>query len=224
MPRRDCHGRANLTTLGVLTILVLSGVGGFAFGKFFFSSRLKVGASEVRVPDSLTKLQPEASAPVTGSEPQTCIRPVTGYSLSPGDEGAPTPPRVDPLAPLDVSPPAEVPPGTEQPPDTTGGILETPLPPGTIFIVLIGSFLDENNAVYWRDDLNNRGYRADIEKTQSSGQTFFRVVVGRFKERPAADRVADKLRNEGYTVIVVPQTPAAPAPDAKPAGAPGAPA
>ncbi len=215
MSRRDCHGRANLTMLGVITLLALSGVGGFAFGKFFLGSRMKASASEVHAPDTLAQLQPETPSAGTTDEPRSYIRPLTGYSLTPDDPAVALQPPVDALLPLESAPAEEEPPQT---PPATGGILETPVAPGTIFIVLIGSFLDQNNAVYWRDDLNNRGYRADIETVETGGQTFFRVVVGRFKDRTAADRVADKLKNEGYTVVVVTQAP--PAAPATPPGGP----
>ena len=218
MSRRDCHGRANLTLLGVLTLLVLSGVGGFAFGKLFLGSRMKSTASEVRAPDTLAKLPPE-TPPSTTEEPRSYIRPLTGYSLTPDEPASTLEPTTDPSLPLEGAPPEEPP---AQTPPVSPGILETPVAPGTVFIVLIGSFVEENNAVFWRDDLNNRGYRADIETVETGGQTFYRVVVGRFKERAPADRVADKLKNEGYTVVVVTQTP--PAPATPPPAPPGAPA
>lgn len=198
MRRHDGHGKASLTALSVVTLLSLSAVGGFVFGKFFFGERiLKPSASEVRVPERITDLElPEM--PSSSGETRSYIRSISEFEITPTDDEL-AEAAADEMAEEVVDESTAPSEGEER----TSADGQSPT-----YVVQIGSFLDEHHATLWRDDLNNRGYRAEIVSVEEEGLTYHRVIIGRFADRAAADRAADKLRREGYEVIVVTERPA----------------
>lgn len=61
------------------------------------------------------------------------------------------------------------------------------------WIVQVGSFSSEQNALRLRDRIRKEGFATQVEKVVVSGKTHFRVRVGPYLERDEADRDRDQL-------------------------------
>jgi DedD protein len=66
----------------------------------------------------------------------------------------------------------------------------------TAWIIQLGSFSSEQNALALRDQLRAKGYTAFVEKIKSGDSQLFRVRVGPELERARADALRDKLEKE----------------------------
>lgn len=69
--------------------------------------------------------------------------------------------------------------------------------------VQVGSFRDRGNAQRLRDILAHSYRGVYIYGATVRGDDYYRVCVGKFDSREAAGRIARKLANEGYEIIVV---------------------
>jgi len=69
------------------------------------------------------------------------------------------------------------------------------------WVVQMGSFSSEQNALRRRDKLRKNGFTAQVEKARIEGKSLFRVRVGPFLERADAEQsrkqMQDKLALEG---------------------------
>ena len=69
------------------------------------------------------------------------------------------------------------------------------------WVVQVGSFSNESNAVGLRDKLRQGGFTTQVEKVRVSGKTHYRVRVGPFLERDEAEQkrnqLADKFKLSG---------------------------
>ncbi len=66
----------------------------------------------------------------------------------------------------------------------------------TAWIIQLGTFSSEQNALALRDQLRAKGYTAFVEKIKSGDSQLFRVRVGPELERARADALRDKLEKE----------------------------
>jgi cell division protein FtsN len=71
------------------------------------------------------------------------------------------------------------------------------------YSVVASSYRDEANARREAASLEGRGYKARIVAVTRDGQTFHRVVVGNFDNRADAEKMRDRLKDEGTTAAVV---------------------
>lgn len=66
----------------------------------------------------------------------------------------------------------------------------------TAWVIQLGTFSSEQNALALRDQLRVKGYTAFVEKIKTGDKPLFRVRVGPELERARADALRDKLEKE----------------------------
>lgn len=73
------------------------------------------------------------------------------------------------------------------------------------WVVQVGSFARETNALVLRDQLREDGYEAFVEKGEGDEQTWWRVRVGPVSEREQAEELGAALERErdGASVLVM---------------------
>jgi len=67
---------------------------------------------------------------------------------------------------------------------------------GSFFTIQVGCFIDKGNAKELYDDLKKKGYEVYLSDFQSKGQKLYRIRVGQFVSRIAAEYTEGKLRNQ----------------------------
>jgi hypothetical protein len=73
-----------------------------------------------------------------------------------------------------------------------------------LFSVQVGAFQTRANAVKLEQELERRGYDADVSEAQMHGKRFFRVRVGQYADRSQAESRARDLTREGFPNKIVP--------------------
>jgi DedD protein len=138
-------------------------------------------------PDSEPRPEPEPlpepeAAPEPEAEPEVQAAPGAAQSR------AQPSPAAEPAAP-------EPPPAPQEP------AAEPAAGPLGSWVVQVGSFSNESNAVGLRDKLRQGGFTTQVEKVRVSGKTHYRVRVGPFLERDEAEQkrnqLADKFKLSG---------------------------
>lgn len=76
--------------------------------------------------------------------------------------------------------------------------------PTTTFIVQVGAYRDRTNAVQAHKALTTQYSRVWITATSKDSHLFYRVRLGPFTSRAAAERTAHQVRARGYLAKVVP--------------------
>lgn len=72
-----------------------------------------------------------------------------------------------------------------------------PAPGDDVFVLQLGAFRVQENAARLRDQLDGRGYAAEIRNTPGSGGApLYRVVVGRFASQSVAVAAAERMRRD----------------------------
>jgi len=66
----------------------------------------------------------------------------------------------------------------------------------------VASFTDENNAQRLAEQLRRDFNGVYVATVETSTQKYHRVRVGQFEERDSALRIAEKLSQMGYSVLV----------------------
>ena len=61
-----------------------------------------------------------------------------------------------------------------------------------------GSFAAPENARALADALHSRGYSTSTRTEQDNGKTVYKVQVGSYRSRAAADKAAQDLQKNGY--------------------------
>ncbi|HEY9150521.1 MAG TPA: SPOR domain-containing protein [Gammaproteobacteria bacterium] len=114
------------------------------------------------------------------------------------ESGAETP------SPAAAAPQADTAP--EPQPDTAPQARDTPSAPATAgWVVQVGAFGQEANAIALRDRLRKAGYTAFVERVVVDAKTVYRVRVGPYVERSAAEaELAGLGRDSGLQVRVMP--------------------
>ena len=83
---------------------------------------------------------------------------------------------------------------------------EVPAPQGK-WLVQAGSYGSEANAMKVAHNLEQHGYHASVSRFTKGGQTYFRVRVGPYADRSAADKAAPAVaRTYGGKAEVVPNS------------------
>jgi DedD protein len=72
------------------------------------------------------------------------------------------------------------------------------------YVVQLAAFADDKGANALAGRLKKSGYGAYVEPVQTSRGTLWRVRIGGYPSRDAADAARDKLKTEGQNGIVVP--------------------
>ena len=81
-------------------------------------------------------------------------------------------------------------------PDTQVAKIESKKPIVSGWVVQLGSFSVEKNAVKLRDQLRKKGHASFVEKYSRNGKTSYRVRVGPELTRESADKLKEKLKKE----------------------------
>jgi rare lipoprotein A len=87
-------------------------------------------------------------------------------------------------------------------------VLESPrpidgVPAAPTYTVQLGSFAERSNAERLRDRARERFEGVELVTTRSEGRTLYRVLVGSFTDRAAADREFQRLVRAGFPALVV---------------------
>jgi cell division septation protein DedD len=68
--------------------------------------------------------------------------------------------------------------------------------PGKVWRAQVNAFPDERSAIQLVDRLKNKGYNAYVSEVQNRGKTWYRVSVGLYDSRAAADKIVEALRTK----------------------------
>ena len=71
------------------------------------------------------------------------------------------------------------------------------------WILQVGSFSQQANALSLRDRLKKSGYQASVKDVKAAGGTIHRVLVGPVTDRPAAEKLRNKLASEQKLTAMV---------------------
>jgi len=71
------------------------------------------------------------------------------------------------------------------------------------WILQVGSFSQQANALSLRDRLKKSGYQASVKDVKAAGGTIHRVLVGPVSDRPAAEKLRNKLASEQKLAAMV---------------------
>jgi DedD protein len=140
--------------------------------------------------------QPERSVVQTDTAPDTEIEPAeaaTGDGSASPAEALPLPePEIPDSAEQETAPPETADEPAAGKPVAAGS---QPVEPGPLgnWVVQMGSFSSEQNALRLRDRLRKAGFVTQVEKVLVNGKTLFRVRVGPYLERAEADGDQKKL-------------------------------
>jgi len=142
---------------------------------------------------------PVPAAPADSAEPaetpEAPAAPEQEVSALPEAAVPPAEPAPAPVKPVEKAAPPPSPekaaPRTASPADQGGWVLQ------------VGSFTQEANARSLRDRLKKAGYQASVQVAKSSGGTIHRVLIGPVSDRPAAEKLRDKLAREQKLTAMV---------------------
>ncbi len=76
-------------------------------------------------------------------------------------------------------------------------------PPAGEFAVQVGAFASRARAESLRDALTREGDVATVTEAEVGGDTFFRVRLGPYPDRPTARAAAQRLAGRGHRAVVV---------------------
>ncbi len=76
-------------------------------------------------------------------------------------------------------------------------------PPSEGFAVQLGSFGSRENAVGFASGLSKKGYPVFVVRGTAGSNEVYRVYAGPRPSRPEAETLADKLKRDGQSVLVV---------------------
>ena len=139
---------------------------------------------ELPVPDESPAPVPEVTTPVELPVPAA---PAT----------AATPPPVEEPVPVKPEPPAKQP-VAKQPAPKPG------LPAGS-WVIQVGSFSQQLNASGLRDRLQKTGYNSRLQEISAGNGKAWRVLVGPFETRAAAEKQRDRITGQHHMKGIVTQ-------------------
>jgi rare lipoprotein A len=76
--------------------------------------------------------------------------------------------------------------------------------PATTYVVQIGAYVDQGNALRAQRDLATQYPQVWIAVAHEGPQTFYRVRLGSFASRAAAEHAARQVQGRGYTASILP--------------------
>lgn len=138
---------------------------------------------EVEWPESVEEATAEIRAERSAQQPP-------GASLP--EAVRPAEPAQTPPAP---KPPANTPDAAAKPPKAA----ETPQQ----WIVQLGSFSKETNALVMQDKLKAGGFKAFVKAADTPAGRVYRVRIGPMDDRAAAQQMVSRLSGQGYKAIVM---------------------
>lgn len=136
----------------------------------------------VAVPDQEVSALPE-SAETAGASAQTKVKPAPAES--------PRPPTAKPTTAKQTAPERKSPAKATSAAGRGDWVLQ------------VGSFTQQTNAQKLRDRLTKAGYRVSVQVAKSADGSVHRVLVGPVSDRPAAERLRDKLAREQKLTAMV---------------------
>ena len=71
------------------------------------------------------------------------------------------------------------------------------------WILQVGSFSQQANALSLRDRLKKSGYQVSVKDVKGAGGTIHRVLIGPVSDRPAAEKLRNKLASEQKLTAMV---------------------
>lgn len=89
-------------------------------------------------------------------------------------------------------------------PQTAPGAAPASSPSADAFTIQLGAFASRSRADGLRLDVERSGDRPTVTEAVVAGETFYRVRVGPYPDRPAAEAAAERLAARGYRAVVVP--------------------
>ena len=72
-----------------------------------------------------------------------------------------------------------------------------------LYTVQVASFTDKGNALSLKRELDTEYDDVRVESIEVSGDSYWRVRVGRYEEKQDADDTASRLRTDGHYVRVI---------------------
>ncbi len=152
--------------------------------KFFSEQR-----DEAANPPDLSQVRqappPSAPPPERPSRDTTLAEDVG--QTEPARSASPPPPRVEPPPPRVEPPPPRV---TPPPPPPARATTNTATEPSSGFVIQVFSTKDEAQAKKVREQLSGGGYQAYLSPVEVGSQTMYRVRIGPYPDRPAAEASA----------------------------------
>ena len=149
--------------------------------------------------------QSEVDLPVPAETPEPPEAPadnVTGQEVSALPEPAVSQPEAvtsQAAAPVKQEEPAVV----KQPPAKAPPVTATAGTQGG-WVLQVGSFTQEGNAVSLRDSLSKAGYQVSVLEVKGASGLVHRVLIGPVSDRQAAEKLRDKLsREQKLTALVL---------------------
>jgi len=118
------------------------------------------------------------------------------------DSANPPAPTSPPATDANPAPPTVIAPAPDQSVPSTTVSNPTPVAAGPLYCVEAGTFSSEKNAKTMVDNLRVLGFDASSLPTDSTN-TAFRVQVGAFHNKPAADSAVTTLQKQGYPAYIV---------------------
>jgi len=76
--------------------------------------------------------------------------------------------------------------------------------PTTVYVVQIGAYVDQGNALRAQSNLATQYPRVWIAVAREGAQTFYRVRLGSFASRAEAEQAARQVQGLGYTASILP--------------------
>ncbi len=147
---------------------------------------------------TLTEETPDQAAVPRSDAPPAPPAPVTVVTATPEPTAKPT---ARPTSKPTVKPTPKPTPRPTVAPTKPVAEKETP---GTFYSVQIAAVGDRNEATRLRIQLGNKGYRAYVIPFMKEGLTYYRVRVGPFKTRGAAEREQNNLQTKaGYKNTII---------------------
>ena len=192
----------------VAVLCAIAGAGMYYFGRDYVGKHLHEMEVQQRAPD----IKPQRSTPALPDEDDASAEPPV-QAIVTVREREPTS-REERKARRELEEPqdgaqlhaaeadeaAEAP---EEPEETDGSDEDEEQASGSGgYVVVAGSFADEQNAEKQIHRLAQRGYQPFITTHEKDGITYRRVNVGTFDSREEADRVREKLTSQGFDAAV----------------------
>jgi len=140
-----------------------------------------------------SKTSPTTRSPKPGTSITDEIRmhqiPTTTSTTPPSDSSSSTTTTTTTTPPPSTTPVDKTPPKEEK--------VETkPISREPYYAIQVGAFSDQTNAAKYAAKFSSQGYPTEINPSQKSGKTLYRVWVGNFKTRALAQKDRDKLEKE----------------------------
>ncbi len=150
--------------------------------------------------DILSRAEEMLAPPATqaSAEPEPEASPSPSASAAPAAPASPgTRPAAPPVAPP-VTRPAAPPVTAVAPPVTPPAAPVQPAVASSTWRIQVGSFAELNNAQELVAQLKDKGHESRIEHSSRKGGNLFRVYLGSFGDRQAAQAALDRLKKDGF--------------------------